>query len=187
MVCVVIGASSDGSPVASPAIPTGPRARSGATAKRPERSGGPRQGLAQRARVRGWEWAAMRGGTLAQAIEARRVETSAAWLDAQHESAVPKGCARILTDTDAGPWRRGLHRRVRERERRKGGGAAAERGAAGDARSEGERRRWRSRGVRPKRKGRAAEATRPLEAMRLRRRSAAPGCRAPRPCRRGCR
>ena len=30
----------------------------------------------------------------AQAIEARRVETSAARLDAQHESAVPKGCAR---------------------------------------------------------------------------------------------
>ena len=32
---------------------------------------------------------------------------------------------------------------VRDPVRRKGGGAAAERGAAGDARSEGERGRWR--------------------------------------------
>ena len=103
------------------------------------------------------------GAALAQAIEAHRVETSAAWLDAQHESAVPKGCARMHVDTNGGPWRHALHRRPRERMRRKGGGAAAERGAAGAGRREGER--WGCRGVRPKRKGRAGEPTRPSGAV----------------------
>ena len=38
-----------------------------------------------------------------------------------------------------------------------------------------------------KEKGHAAEATRPVVAMRLRRRRGGRGCRASRPCRRGCR
>ena len=64
-----------------------------------------------------------------------------------------------------------VKRRVREVMRRESGRAAAERGAAGAGRHEvapcG------GRGVRPKKKGRAAEATRPVVAMRLRRRRAA--------------
>ena len=75
----------------------------------------------------------------------------------------------------------------REVVRRESGGAAAERGAAGDARSEGGPCGWRRVRVRPKKKGRAAEATRPVVAMRATRPPAAPGFRARRPCRPGCR
>ena len=80
-----------------------------------------------------------------------------------------------------------VKRRVREVVRRKSGGAAAEPGAAGDARSEGRPSGGGGVGVRPQKMGRAAEATRPVVAMRLRRRRAGPGCRRRRPCRPGCR
>jgi len=136
--------------------------------------------------VRGWEWPAMRGERPAQAMEARRVETSAAWLDAQHESAVPKGCARMHMDTGAGPWRQGQHRRRSEPVRRMSGGAAAERGARSATRDA--KVVVAAVAVSDQKGGRAAGvATRPVVAMRVRRRSAAPGCRARRLCRRGCR
>ena len=80
-----------------------------------------------------------------------------------------------------------VKRRVREVVRRKSGGAAAERGAAGDARSEGGPCGWRRRSGPTKEKGRAAEATRPVVAMRATRRPAAPGFRAGGLCRRGSR
>ena len=80
-----------------------------------------------------------------------------------------------------------VKRRVREVVRRKSGGAAAERGAAGDARSEGGPCGWRRRSGPTKEKGRAAEATRPVVAMRATRRPAGPGFRAGGLCRRGSR
>ena len=80
-----------------------------------------------------------------------------------------------------------VKRRVREVVRRKSGGAAAERGAAGDARSEGGPCGWRRRSGPTKEKGRAAEATRPVVAMRATRRPVGPGFRAGGLCRRGSR
>ena len=76
------------------------------------------------------------------------------------------------------------HRRLASGLRGRSGGAAAERGAAGDARSEGG---WWSRCPTKKGDRAAGVATRPVVAMRLRRRRAGRGCRVRRPCRRGCR
>ena len=72
---------------------------------------------------------------------------------------------------------------------RSSGGRAAEppRSAAPQAPGDAKSGRAAVRGVRPKKKGRAAEATRPVVAMRPMPRRAAPGCRARRPCRPGCR
>ena len=78
-------------------------------------------------------------------------------------------------------------RREREPVLGKSGGAAAERGAAGDARSKGGPCSGVGVGVRPTKKDRAAGATRPVVAMRSTLRRAAPGCRASRPCRPSCR
>ena len=61
-------------------------------------------------------------------------------------------------------------------------------GRVARSRSEGERGRWRCGGVRPKRNGtRRRMTTRPAMSVRLRPGTAAPECRASRPCRRGCR
>ena len=116
----------------------------------------------------------------------------------RHRHATPiaaEQSARVSTGAGTTPHGERAHaparliRTLRERERRKGGGAAAERGAEGAGRREGERRRWRAmRWCPAKERGPRRRTDAALGCgLRLRPRSAGPGCRAPRPCRRGCR
>ena len=80
-----------------------------------------------------------------------------------------------------------VNRRERKTMRGRSGGAAAQRGAAGDARREGECCRG-SRSEPATKKGpRRPEATRPVKALRTRPRFSAPECPARGPCRRGSR
>ena len=130
---------------------------------------GPRQRtakpLTRRARVRGWEWAAMRGDPPERSARGSRASDRSP--QGRDKRSLARCAARERGPEGMRPNEHGHRcRTVETRAAWAAEGAGAEEGrrsrrgarrAMRAVRSEGERRRWRCRGVRPKRKGRAGD------------------------------